>query len=221
MKGHLASLSMPSPNSSYGPESTIIPRKGHTPGPAAEVSTPRAKAQSSGDPHPFTSGACYAQGGPAHSDGLFARKTGNAPVAGLYSNDFFSCIFQKYPPAPVSGSESGRSSGSGTCVASGQSTCSPWISGSSAPWSLCRGRPGGPVVGGSHSGSVSGSVTWIHQMWSHCHFSCEGDHQAGDSPSRPSQDQEQLSPRRGHTTSPGNIPVPAAAPCTQAAHTFS
>ena len=118
-----------------------------------------------------------------HSDGLFARKTGNAPVAGLYSNDFFSCIFQKHPPAPVSGSESGRSSGSGTCVASGQSTCSPWISGSSAPWSLCRGRPGGPAVVGSHSGSVSGSVTWIHQMWNHCHFSCEGDHQAGDNPS--------------------------------------
>lgn len=68
---------------------------------------------------PLTFGACCAQGGPAHSDGPFAHKTENAPVAVLYSNDFFSCIFQKYLPAPVSGSESGRSSGSGTCVASG------------------------------------------------------------------------------------------------------
>lgn len=124
---------------------------------------PRAEGQTFREPA-LTSGACCARGGPAHSDGLLARKSENAPVAGLYSNDFSSCIFQNYPPVPVSGSESGRSSGSETCVASGQSTCSPWTSGSSLLWSLCRERPDGPVWVGSHSGSVSGSVTWTRQM---------------------------------------------------------
>lgn len=124
----------------------------------------------------LTSDACCARGGPAHSDGLFARKTENAPFADLYSNDFFSCISQNYLPAPVSGFESETSSGSGTWAASGRGTCSPWTSGSSSPWSLCREHLCVPVLVGSHSCSVSGSATWTRQTWSHCHFFCEEGH---------------------------------------------
>lgn len=122
-------------------------------------------------PPSLTSGACCAQGGLARSDGLFARKTANVLVADLYSNDFFSYIFQNYPPSPVSGFESGRSSGCETCVASVGGTCSPWTFGSSSPWSPCRERLGAPVSVGSHSGSASGSATWTRQMLNRCHFS--------------------------------------------------
>lgn len=129
----------------------------------------------------LTSDACCVQGGPAHSGGPFAHKTSNAPVVDLYSNDFFSCTFQNYLPAHVSDFESGKSSGSETCVASGWGTCSPWTSDSSSPWSLCREHRGALVSVVSHSGSESGSGTWTLQMSSHCRFSCEGQHhQAGD-----------------------------------------
>lgn len=130
----------------------------------------------------LTSGAGCAQGGPARSDDLFARKIENVPVAGLCSSDFFSCIFQNYLPALLSGSESGRSCGCGTCGASVRRTCSPWPCGSPSPWSPCRWHHGGPVLAGSHSGSASGSVTWTRQTWSRCHSSCEGDHQVRDHP---------------------------------------
>lgn len=165
-----AGHSLPSPNSSQGPESTTIYqgslcRAGH-----AEVYMPRLEGQPSGTPH-LTSDACCAQGGPARSDGLCARKTANAPVADLYSNDFSSCIFQNCLPAPVSGSESGRSCSSGTGVASGRGTCSPGISGSPSPWSLCRVRRGVPVWVASRCGSASGSATWSHRKWSRCRFS--------------------------------------------------
>lgn len=121
----------------------------------------------------LTSDACCAQGDPARSDGSFARKTGNAPCADLYSNDFSSYTSRNSLPAPGSGFESGKSSDSGTCVASGWGTCSPWTSGSSSPWSLCRERLCAPVLVGSHFCSVIGSVTWTRQTWSHCHFFCE------------------------------------------------
>lgn len=124
--------------------------------------TPRVEGQLSGTPG-LTSDAGCVRGGPARSGGLFARKTLNAPVVDLYSNDFSSCIFQNYLPAPVSGFASGKSSGSETCVASGWGTCSPWTSDSSSPWSLCRERLGALVSGVSHSGSESGFGTWTLQ----------------------------------------------------------
>lgn len=146
--------------------------KGQPPGVKGQPSgTPQGRAcgLQSLQPH-LTSDACCAQGGPAHSDGLCVRMTSSAPVADLCSNDFSSCIFLDYPPAPVTCFGNGMNSGSETCVASG-GTCSPWISGSPESQSLCREHCGGPVLVGSHSGSGSGSATWTRQTWSRCHFS--------------------------------------------------
>lgn len=121
----------------------------------------------------LTSGACCAQGGPAHSDGPSAHTSGSAhvPAAALCSNDFSSCTSLDGQAVPWSGFWSVRSCGSERRGASVGGTCSPWPCGSSALWRPYRGHPGVPASVGSRCGSVSGFVTWIRQMWSRSHFS--------------------------------------------------